>query len=274
MMANRFIAMIILALLWSIVHCGANVAVRFKEGLTHGFLVLSTLDGTPIAYGDLNQTAHDNQVTSNLIYHFKDGSLQEELTVFSQRKSFSLISYRLIQKGPTFQHPLDMLVNTATGIITVRYSDDKGQEKTESEHLKKVPPDLANGLVLTILKNLRPDGVLPQLSMVVATPKPRIIKLALSVQGKEPFTLAGSDREALNYDIKIEIGGVEGFVAPLLGMQPPDAHVWILGGEAPAFVKSESVSFLGGPMWRTELVAPVWPRSDSAESKSSAEEKH
>jgi len=252
---------------------GANVAVRYKEGLTHGFLVLSTLDGTPIAVGDAEEVVRGSRVTSHVVYHFKDGSLQDETTVFSQRQNFSLISYHLIQKGPTFERQLEMSVETATGVATVRYKDDKGQEKTETEHLK-LTPDLANGLVLTMLKNLRPDDVLPKLSLVVATPKPRIVKLALSSQGKEPFTLVGSRREALHYVIKVEIGGVAGVVAPVLGKQPPDAHIWIIGGEAPTFVKSETLSFMGGPVWRTELVSPAWPPSENTDSKKSGDEKH
>ena len=69
-----------------------TVAVHYKEGLIHGFLSLSTLDGDPIAAGDVSQVAHGNQVTSRLTFHFKDGSLQDETTIFSQRDSFSLIS--------------------------------------------------------------------------------------------------------------------------------------------------------------------------------------
>jgi hypothetical protein len=243
------------------VWAGPSVPVRYKEGVTHGFLVLSTLEGKRIAVGDLLQVAHGNQVTSRLVYHFNDGSLQDETTVFSQRRNFVLITYHLIQKGPTFAHPTEVWVDTSKAQVTVRYTDDKGNEKTESEHMK-LPPDLANGLVLTILKNLRPEAALPQLSMVVATPKPRIVKLSLKFQGKDPLSLAGSRRESLHYQIKVEIGGVAGVLAPLLGKQPPDAHVWILGGEAPTFVKSETLSFLDGPVWRTELVAPDWPKSE------------
>ncbi|MBI4485154.1 MAG: hypothetical protein HY655_04000 [Acidobacteria bacterium] len=36
------------------------------------------------------------------------------------------------------------------------------------------------------------------------------------------------------------------------------SHVWVLEGEAPAFVKSEAPLFVGGPIWRMELVSPVW----------------
>ena len=248
-----------------------TAAVHFKEGLLHGFLSLSTLDGNPIAAGDLTQVSHGNQVTSRLTFHFKDGSLQDETTVFSQRDTFRLISYRLIQKGPAFKNASEIAVSASTGQITVRYTDDKGEEKVETEHMK-LPADLANGLILTLLKNLRPGGPIPKLSMVVATPKPRIVKLNISSAGNDPFTLEGSKREANHYVIKVEIGGVAGVVAPLVGKQPPDAHIWVLGGEAPVFVKSETLSYMGGPLWRTELLSPTWPKS--AEEKGSAAVKH
>lgn len=248
------------------------VTVRYKEGLLHGFLVLSNLDGTAIAEGDLTQTLHGNRITSHLIYRFKDGSRQEETVVFDERRYFRLVSYKLLQKGPTFQHASEMTIDASTGQVTVHYTDDDGKEKTESERMK-LPPDLCNGLVLTLLKNVPPDSVPLELPMIVATPKPRLVKLAISTPGKEPFSLAGVAREAQHYVIKVQIGGVMGLVAPLLGKQPPDAHVWVLGGEAPAFVKSESLAYMGGPVWRTELVAPVFPRAN-AESKNGSEEKH
>ncbi len=245
---------------------GAPVAVRYKEGSLHGFLVLSTLDGTPIAEGDLTQILQGDRITSRLDYHFKDGSRQEETAIFSQRGYFRLISYHMVQKGPAFPHDTDVMIAAATGQVTVRYSDKDGSEKTENERMK-LPPDLANGLVLLLLKNLAPAAPTMEVSMVVATPKPRLVKLAISAQGKESFKLAGSAREAVHYAIKIEIGGVAGLLAPILGKEPPDSHVWILGGDAPTFVKSETLSYMGGPIWRTELVAPVWTDAARAESK-------
>jgi hypothetical protein len=110
--------------------------------------------------------------------------------------------------------------------------------------------------------------------MVVPTPKPRLVKLKISTPGKDPFYLAGVQREAQHYVIKVEIGGIAGLVAPLLGKQPPDGHIWIEGGESPTFVKSESIPFLGGPVWRIELVAPAWPKAATAEPKNGSAEKH
>lgn len=109
--------------------------------------------------------------------------------------------------------------------------------------------------------------------MILATPKPRLVKLAISSLPKEPFSLVGSSREALHYSIKVEIGGIAGLVAPWLGKQPPDSQVWILDGESPTFVKSETLSYLGGPIWRTELAAPVWPKPTTTESKNAGAEK-
>jgi hypothetical protein len=255
----------------SVSAAAAPVAVRYKEGLLHGFLVLSTMDGTPVAEGDLTQVPHGNRITSRLFYRFKDGSRSEETVVFSQRGYFRVLSYHLVQKGPAFQHATEVTIEPSTGRATVNYTDDDGKEKTASERLK-LPPDLANGLILTLLKNLGPEPGPLEVSMVVATPKPRLVKLAISCPGKDPFSLAGVGREALHFVIKVEIGGVAGLIAPLLGKQPPDSHVWITGGESPTFVKSEAISFLGGPIWRTELVAPVWPKA--AEPKNKSEEKH
>ena len=249
---------------------GSDVEVHYKEGLIHGFLVLSTTEGTPIAEGDLTQVAHGSQITSRLTFHFKDGSLQDETTVFSQGKVFSLVSYHLVQKGASFKHPNDLTIAASTGQVSVHYTDDKGKEQSVDEHMN-LPSDLANGLVLTLLKNLRPGETPPELSMVVAAPKPRVVKLKIGYEGKEPFSLAGSNREAMHYTIKIEIGGLEGWLAPLFGKQPPDSHVWILGGEAPTFVKSETLSYVGGPMWRTELLSPVWPQAADGPKRASAE---
>jgi len=249
------------------------VAVRYKEGVLHGFLVLSTLDGTPLAEGDLTQVPHGNQITSLLTYRFKDGSRQEETAIFSQRGNFRLISYHLVQQGPAFKQATDVSIVASTGQVTVQYTDDDGKEKTASERMK-LPPDLANGLVLILLKNLEPHAPPLEVSMLVVTPKPRLVRLAISNQGKDPFSLAGSSREALHYAIRVEIGGIAGLVAPWLGKQPADSHVWILGGEAPTFVKSETLSYMGGPIWRTELVAPVWPRTVARDPKNEISEKH
>ncbi len=168
-----------------------------------------------------------------------------------------------MQKGPAFEQPLEMTIDRSTGHVIVRYTNDKGEQKVEDERLE-LPDDLANGMILTLLKNVAPGPSPPALSMIAATPKPRLVKLAITRAGAERFTTGGTSRTATHYVVKVEIGGFAGLVAPLVGKQPPDSHVWVLGGEAPAFVKSEGPLHLGGPIWRIELVSPAWPRASTA----------
>jgi hypothetical protein len=239
---------------------GEPVRVRHTEGLVHGFLSLRTLDGTLLADGDLLQSAVGSRVTSRLVFHFKDGSLHDETAVFSQRQQFRLISDHLVQKGPAFPKPVDMKIDASSGQVTVRYTEDKGEQKVAAEQMK-LPLDLANGLVLTLLKNARPDAPPKSVGMVAATPKPRLIKLQISSAGEEPFSTGGIGRKATHYIVHVDIGGLSGLIAPLVGKQPPDSHVWILGGDTPAFVKAEQPFFLGGDVWRIELVSPTWPKN-------------
>jgi hypothetical protein len=237
------------------------VRVRFAEGLVHGFLVLRTTDGAIVANGDLIQRAAGTRVTSRLVFRFRDGSVRDETTVFTQRGQFHLESDHLVQKGPTFEQPLDMTIDRASGRVVVKYTNDKGEQQVEDERMQ-LPDDLANGMILTVLKNVARGGVPPKLSMVAPTPKPRLVKLEITAAGQDRFALAGSRQTARHYVVKIDIGGFAGLVAPLVGKQPPDSHIWILEGDAPAFVKSEGPLHLGGPIWRIELTSPTWPRSN------------
>jgi hypothetical protein len=167
------------------------VRVRYPEGIVHGFLSLRTTDGTLVADGDLIQLARGDRVTTRLVFRFKDGSLRDETSVFSQRQSFRLLSNHLVQKGPTFPQPLDLRIDCATGQVTVRYTDDHGKEKVESERMK-LPPDLANGMTMTLLKNIPANAAPPSMSMVVTTPKPRLVKLELSDAGPDPLSTGGT----------------------------------------------------------------------------------
>jgi hypothetical protein len=246
------------ALLQPVVASAQAVPVRHPQGTLHGFLVLRSLKGDTLADGDVIQVARGNRVTTQLVFHFKDGSIHDETATFSQGSTFRLVSDHLIQKGPSFPHPMEVAINGVTGRVTVRSTGDDGKEKVESERVA-LPPDISNGVLLTLLMNL-PSGSPPRkFSMVAATPKPRLVKLAVTSPGEDSFSVGGSSRKATHYVLKVEIGGAKGVVAPMVGKQPPDTHVWILSGDAPAFVKLEGALAYETPVWRIELASPVWP---------------
>lgn len=235
------------------------VAVRHMEGTVHGYLVLRSMEGKALAAGDLTQIVQGSRLVSRLTFHFKDGSVDDETTVFSQRRTFRLLSYRHVQKGPSFPHPVDVSINVSTGQVTTR-SNDGGKEKVETDHLD-LPPDLANGLLLNLLKNLPADSGETKVSYLASTPKPRLVKLAIKPEEEETFWTAGAPHKATRYNVKVELGGLTGIVAPLIGKQPEDIQVWIHSGNAPAFVQMEGQLYQGGPRWIIQLTSPTWKKS-------------
>ena len=235
------------------------IPVRYMEGTEHGFLVLRTKEGRILAVGDLFQVVRGDRVTSRLLFRFRDGSVDDETAVFSQRGHFQLMTDHHIQKGPAFPHPMELSVDVRRNQVTVRSAGKDGKDELTTDHLD-LPPDLSNGMILSLMKSIRPDTPETKVSMVVAAPKPRLVKLAISPRGEEPFSLAGSARKAMHYAVKIELGGLAGVIAPMIGKEPPDIHIWILGGVAPAFVKEEGPLYENGPIWNIQLTSPVWPR--------------
>jgi len=66
--------------------------VRHVQGYIHGFLVLKDTDDKVLASGDLIQLPAGNRGTAALSLHFADGSLYEEISVFSQSRIYRLLA--------------------------------------------------------------------------------------------------------------------------------------------------------------------------------------
>jgi hypothetical protein len=234
------------------------VPVRSMQGTVHGFLELRSEAGQVVASGDSVQVVRGNRVTSRTIFHFKDGSIDDETTVFSQHNTFQLISNHHIQKGPSFPHPVDMLVDLHSGQVTVRFTGKDGKEEVKTDHLD-LPPDLANGMVPVLLENLNQDSPTTTVSMVVTTPKPRLVKLLISNVGNDKCFVAGFSRKAIHYDIKIDLGGAAGVVAPLIGKAPPNIQIWTIRGETTTFARERGPLYAEGPIMTIQLASPTWP---------------
>jgi hypothetical protein len=229
------------------------IPVRHPQGSAHGFVVLKTTEGVPIATGDVTQIIHGDRVTSRVTFRFRDGSLDDDITVFSQRRVFRLISDHHIQHGPSFPKPIDVLIDAVTGQITSRSEDGKANQ----EHLD-LPPDVSNGLPPNLLLNILPSTPETKLSFVAPTTKPRLISVTVKPAGEVPFSIGGSSRKAMDYVLHVELGGLTGVIAPIIGKQPADYHIWILDGAAPAFIREEGQLYEGGPIWCIEQISPTF----------------
>lgn len=234
---------------------GEEIPVHHVEGTSLGFLVLRDESGTPIAYGDLQQVVTKNYVMDDMKLKFNDGSFYEEITKFTQHTVFHVISNHLVQRGPSFKQQVDSLIDTASGNVVVSSTDEKGKQKKEAKHLE-LPSDLANGLLMTIAKNLDPSVPSTTVSMVAGSASPQIVKVKYSPQPEAIFHVGPVPYKAQHYRIKIEITGVKGKVAPLIGKEPKDIDIWLAKSESPTFLKFRGQMYEDGPIWELELAAP------------------
>ena len=238
------------------------LSVSHREGFGHGFLLFKNAEGKTLAVGEEIDTVQGDRVKTHLRFVFKDGSIYEETTLFSQSQTFRLISDHVIQKGPAFKYAMESTIDAVAGEVRVRSTDEKGKQKDISEKMD-LPPDLANGMVSILLKNIEPDAAKTSFSLLSTGPKPRVVKLVITSQGQESFSVAGSGRKATHYVIKIEIGGIAGVIAPISGKEPPDRHMWIYGREVRTMVKFEGPLSEDGPSGQILPTGPEWPPRSS-----------
>lgn len=234
----------------------AGIPVRFAEGMVHGFLELSTAAGALLAHGDLLQVAKDGGIESRMMFHFANSVFDETVT-FTQRGVFAMRNYHLVQSGPAFEEDLEVTLAHSGAYVVKTKSHKDGEEKKYTGTLD-LPPDVYNGMVITIAKNL-PPGAGRTVHIVAFTPKPIIIDLELAPAGKE-HVLLGKHKETVEHImLKPHLGTVLRFFARLKGESPPDSHVWIVTDQVPAFVRFQGPMY-SGPVWRINLTSPSWPQ--------------
>jgi hypothetical protein len=168
-------------------NCGGAKSPARRRTVTRIPAVEKCVEGEALAEREITQVAHGDKLRISLVFHFKDTSLYQEDVVFSQHRVFRVFSYHLTQKGPAFKTPLELSLDGSTGEATVRYTNSDGKEKIESERLK-LGQDLANGLITTLVKNIQPGSTPMTLSMVAATPKPRLAQVVISQDGEDWLT--------------------------------------------------------------------------------------
>jgi len=224
-----------------------EITVKFSEGVTRAFPALRNLDGERIAHGDFVQVERGGRVESRMTFRFADGSFYDETAVFSQNDVFTLLSYRLIQRGPSFPETVEAWVDRASGRYEVRYRGDDDSAEQRLAGKITLPADVYNGMLSLVLKNLAP-GLGETVQIVAFTPNPRLVTLQLQPVAEDVMEVSEESHRAVRYIIRPQLG----LFASLLVSDVPDVKVWILGGEAPAFMKAEGPLYFMGPIWRIE----------------------
>ena len=190
-----------------------------------------------------------------MLFRFQDGSVFDETVVFTQQRVFTLQSYRLVQRGPAFPEDTEIALARASGKYRVKTKAHEDGAEEVLEGTLELPPDVYNGMVFTVAKNLPPRAS-ATVHLVTFTPAPRLIQLELAPAGKQPVRVGELSKTATQYVFKPQLGIWLTLVATLLGRVPPDSHAWILTDEVPAFVKFEGPLFSTGPVWQIALTNP------------------
>ena len=237
----------------------APVQVRLPEGSAHGFLVVRGTKAEIIAHGDWWQIPKGDRIEMHLRFRFTDNSESHETFVLAQRRVWTLLSYRSVQRGPRFPRDIDAHVDRETGRYTVRTTEkDNGASKVDEGEIE-LPDDVyAFGMLAMLLRNLEP-GETMSAHAIAFTPKPRILKLEAAPDGEETVKIEGVARKAKRYVSKAKLGGAVGVAASVTGKQPPDIRYWLAGDPVPTFVRVDCPFYPAGPIWRVELAAPRWP---------------
>jgi hypothetical protein len=150
----RSLVFIVLSLVSTSVAVNAEpVRARLKQGVGHIFLLILDENGKTLATGESLQSLKNYTVTTHTTFHFRDGSIDDETTVFEQRVNLRVLSDDHLQRGPAFPHPMEIRIDAVHGRVIVH---DLENGKT-STHDMKIPFDLANGITTQLLQNLSPD---------------------------------------------------------------------------------------------------------------------
>jgi hypothetical protein len=241
---------------------GEPVPATHKQGSMHGFLLLKSEGGKVIAIGDQINEVHGDEVRSSLVFHFRDGSIDDETTTFRQGSVFHLLRDHHIQKGPSFLEPLDMTVNVPAGEVTWREIKD-GNNEVKTEHMD-LPPDLINGMMSLVVENFPAKTAEWKTSYLTLASKPRVVKLSIKPDGEDRVLIGGTGRRSKRFNVHIDIGGLAAVIAPMIGKQPSDIKLWIMDGTIPAFVKMAGALYDKGPTWTMVLTSPMWPSNTSS----------
>ena len=220
--AGGLVAML-LVLLGSCPALAEPVAVRYTEGVMRGFPVLRSQSGEKLARGELVQVAQGDVVESRLTFHFKDGSIYDELVVFSQTNVFALLRYHIVQRGPSFPESIDARVDRASGRYHVRYKGDEDSAEETLDGSFTMPADAYNGLLSTLMKNL-------------------------TAQRSATVQVNDAAVATTRFLVEPQLGP---FAALLVG-DVPNLKCWIVGGPAPAFLRFEGPLYFMGPIWRID----------------------
>ena len=230
----------------------APIPVRFAEGFAHGYLALRDENGDRLADGELIQKSHGHVVDSRLVFRFKDGSLYDERVSFTQKQVFTLQSYKLVQRGPSFPNTLDISLDRKSSEYRVLTSQDGAPEQkltgtARPAGRRRERHDRHDAAKLT-------PGRGETVHFLAFTPEPKVLDLKLVPTERTTIRIGDLSKPMTRYVVEPKLDSLTMWFGKLSGKLPEKFHYhfWLVTDEVPTFGGFEGPLYLVGPNWRIE----------------------
>ena len=171
--------------------------------------------------------------------------MHDERTTYSQRGVFRLEAYHLTQSGPSFPGA-DVAFDRKSWPLPGEDAREGRRARGDGERRVR---DAAGS-------RQRPDAPLAQEHAARGTghrpaggvhAEAALSRMELHQEGEDRIVFAGDPKQAARHLVDLEIGGVTGVVASVIGKNPPDLRYWLALGDIPAFVRFQGAMFLERP---------------------------
>lgn len=197
---------------------------------------------------------------NQLISRFKDRSLHDERVNFTQKRVFSLQSYTLIQRGPSFPATMDVAMERKTGEYRVlSFQDGSVNTRSPAGSLTGQCVERRGGHAPTKPRG----GIRRNRSHDRLHARTQVIELKLIPATDRTIYIGDLAKQVTQYVLEPQLNSVTMFFGKLLGKLPRTFHYhfWLLTDDVPAFGGFEGPLYLNGPTWCIEQTTPpkLWP---------------
>lgn len=215
---------------------GAPIKLAWVEGDVAGFTSILSADGSrTIGYVDYRQHLEGNVLTATRISRFDDGSSDEDTVEARVDGTLRSSRGRMIIRDTNGAATLDVSIDVERG----RLFGFSGLGKDRQEYDLKVK--LSEGtywgpLIAVVIKNFDANAAGESLIFptVIVTPKPRLLDMEVTGQGKTKARRAGAEISALEFSLRPTVNWL---IDPILRAFTPEASFLIQTGAPPAFIR-------------------------------------
>ena len=177
--------------------------------------------------------------------------------VFSQKRVFTLLTYHLVQRGPSFPEQLEVSFDRRSAHYTVRSQRGTKEKENVKSGQFNLPKDVYNGMLIMVAQNL-PKGIDVTVSVLAFMPEPQVVPVQLHAMEEQSIQVGDHSSKATHFTFTPQLGLLKEWLGKVTGKLPDEFHYdcWNMVEGIPSFVQYEGPLQVLAPIWRIELMSP------------------